>query len=33
MRKFLIALSLATVTFGLTAVTALAGPGGGCCYS
>jgi hypothetical protein len=33
MRRFLIALSLATATFGLTAVTALAGGIVGCCYS
>ncbi len=36
MRKFLIALSLATITFAVTAVTALAGPAGAigpCCYS
>jgi len=32
-RKFLIALSIATVTFGITAITALAGPSGPCCYS
>jgi hypothetical protein len=32
-RKFLIALSIATVTFGLTAVTALADGLGPCCYS
>jgi len=31
-RKFLIALSFATLTFGLTAVTALADGVGGCCY-
>jgi hypothetical protein len=36
MRKFLIALSIATVTFAASAVTALAAPAGvigPCCYS
>jgi hypothetical protein len=33
MRRFLIALSIATVTFAATAATALAGGIGGCCYS
>jgi hypothetical protein len=36
MRKFLIALSIATLTFALTAVSAFAAPAGGaglCCYS
>jgi hypothetical protein len=32
-RKFLIALSIATLTFAVTAATALAGVGNGCCYS
>ena len=32
-RKFLIALSIATVTFAMTAVTVLADGGGPCCYS
>jgi len=32
-RKFLIALSIATVTFAVTAITAFASGGGGCCYS
>jgi hypothetical protein len=32
-RKLLIALFLATLTFGLTATAALAGGGGMCCYS
>jgi hypothetical protein len=33
MRKFLIALSIATVTIAVTAATALAAPlGGTCCY-
>jgi len=31
-RRFLIALSIATLTFGLTAVTALADGIGPCCY-
>jgi hypothetical protein len=31
-RRFLIAISLATVTFGLTTVTALADGLGPCCY-
>jgi hypothetical protein len=33
MRKFLIALSIATLTFAVTAVSAFATGGGPCCYS
>jgi hypothetical protein len=33
MRKFLIALSIATLTFALTAIPALADGAGPCCYS